>query len=132
MDLKGFVMNTWAMRETKEPPSNALDAVIGLSIQRVIQERKMLKREAAELSGIEGGYFSELINGKKRWNTENLLKVCEALKVEPFELMGGKPLSPEQMKKIQMMDDILALKAENVEIAEEIGLKRPGKKKPKA
>jgi transcriptional regulator with XRE-family HTH domain len=38
--------------------------------------------ELADKSGIQLSYLSKLLKGDRRWNDENIIKVCKALNLE--------------------------------------------------
>lgn len=131
MDNKGLVMNTLSMREKADPPSNELDSIIGRIVQDEINVQGLKKYKVAEDAGLENGYFSELMHGKKRWNTDAILSVSRALRKQPFELLGGQSLTPGKVKILEKMGELLALQNEAVDLQGMIDDIKPSKNKSK-
>ncbi len=45
-------------------------------------ELQMTRIELAEKTGISTSYIAQLLKGKKRWNEDTIVKICNVLKLE--------------------------------------------------
>lgn len=61
--------------------------------KRISERRKQLKltqEQVAEMSGLSHQFFSCIESGLKNMRAENVIKVCEALKVSTDYILTGK------------------------------------------
>lgn len=73
-------------------------STIGKKIKDELKKQKKTQAWLSEVTGIQRGYLSELINGhpKKRWNEDNLELVAGALKIELFK----EPSKEDQLEAL--------------------------------
>lgn len=61
---------------------------IGDNIRRVRKQRGYSQEEFADIAGFSRSYYTEIETGKRNISILNLIKIVEALKVNPSELIG--------------------------------------------
>lgn len=62
-------------------------------MERVIFEKGLKKRTVAEQIGLTPQQFSDLLNGRRRLKSTDVLPICEALDISPDELYGYDKLA---------------------------------------
>jgi len=61
---------------------------IGENIRAVRKKRGYSQEEFADIAGFSRSYYTEIETGKRNISVLNLIKIIEALKVNPNEIIG--------------------------------------------
>ena len=61
---------------------------LGDNIRAIRQKRGYSQEEFAEIAGFSRSYYTEIETGKRNISVLNLIKILEALKADPNELIG--------------------------------------------
>ena len=61
---------------------------IGDNIRAVRKQRGFSQEEFADIAGFSRSYYTEIETGKRNISTLNLIKIIEALNVDPNEIVG--------------------------------------------
>lgn len=59
------------------------------SIKKIIKERRLLQKEVAEDAGYTYKVLNYILNAKAPMRENDIVKLCEALKVSPNEYSDG-------------------------------------------
>jgi len=62
---------------------------IGDNIRTVRKQRGYSQEEFAEIAGFSRSYYTEIETGKRNISVLNLIKIMEALNVDPNEIIGS-------------------------------------------
>lgn len=62
---------------------------IGDNIRKVRKERGYSQEEFADIAGFSRSYYTEIETGKRNISILNLIKIIEALHVNPNEIIGS-------------------------------------------
>jgi transcriptional regulator with XRE-family HTH domain len=62
---------------------------IGENIREIRKQRGYSQEEFADIAGFSRSYYTEIETGKRNISVLNLVKIIEALKVEPSEIIGS-------------------------------------------
>ncbi len=60
---------------------------IGRRVVALRKERGLTMRDLSELTGLSQGHISRLENGRQGFRAETLIRIAEALGVEPYRLL---------------------------------------------
>ena len=71
--------------ESIEKKSNKIN-VVANNIRRIIEDRGLKQKKAAELCGYSQQTFSALLTGRKLIKTEDVIAFCNGLGITPNEL----------------------------------------------
>lgn len=66
------------------------------SIKKIIKERRLLQKEVAEDAGYTYKVLNYILNAKAPMRENDIVKLCEALKVSPNELFGWEDKQKEE------------------------------------
>lgn len=67
---------------------NILSQTIGLNLRRLLDEQGIGYGDFADKIGMPKSYLSEVMNGKRRFNTTHIDAILSELKCTPDDLMG--------------------------------------------
>ena len=62
---------------------------IGENIKAARKKREFSQEEFADIAGFSRSYYTEIETGKRNISILNLIKIIEALKVDPNEIIGS-------------------------------------------
>ena len=62
---------------------------IGDNIRRIREQRGYSQEAFADIAGFSRSYYTEIETGKRNVSVLNLIKILEALKVKPNEIIGS-------------------------------------------
>ena len=62
---------------------------LGNNLRRVWLKRKYSQEEFARLAGFSRSYYTEIETGKRNMSVLNLIRIIEALNVDPNEIIGS-------------------------------------------
>lgn len=62
--------------------------VVATNIRKIINTRGLKQKAIAEKAGYTDQQFSNLLCGRKKFETADIMKICKALEVMPNELYG--------------------------------------------
>ncbi|MFC1995656.1 helix-turn-helix domain-containing protein [Chloroflexota bacterium] len=62
---------------------------IGDNIRTIRKQRGYSQEEFADIAGFSRSYYTEIETGKRNISVLNLIKIMEALNVEPKEIIGS-------------------------------------------
>jgi len=62
---------------------------IGDNIRKIRKQRGYSQEEFADVAGFSRSYYTEIETGKRNISVLNLIKIIEALKVDPNEIIGS-------------------------------------------
>ena len=62
---------------------------IGDNIRTIRKQRGYSQEEFADIAGFSRSYYSEIETGKRNVSILNLIKIIEALNVDPNEIIGS-------------------------------------------
>jgi hypothetical protein len=83
----------WPMvKKEKEFPTNEFDAIIGKNVRYLVKEKRRVSNaveKLAEIMDTTTGHVSDLLNGKRRWNTSYMKLVCDHFGCSASELLEG-------------------------------------------
>ena len=65
---------------------------IGDNIRTVRKQRGYSQEEFADIAGFSRSYYTEIETGKRNISILNLIKIIEALNVDPNEIIGSPKL----------------------------------------
>ena len=65
---------------------------IGDNIRAVRKKRGYSQEEFADIAGFSRSYYTEIETGKRNISVLNLIKIIEALNVDPNEIIGSRKL----------------------------------------
>jgi len=65
---------------------------IGDSVRRVRKQRGYSQEEFADIAGFSRSYVTEIETGKRNISVLNLIKIMEALNVDPNKLISSRKL----------------------------------------
>lgn len=71
-------------------------------LQAALDQKGKSKREVSLAAGLGKGYVHGILSEGKDPTIDNLLKVCEALEVEPIWVIFGVPISEDADDLLQM------------------------------
>ena len=74
-----------ASRSTKD---QKVLLTIGDNIRDIRKQRGYSQEEFADIAGFSRSYYTEIETGKRNISVLNLIKIVEALKVNPNEIIG--------------------------------------------
>jgi transcriptional regulator with XRE-family HTH domain len=63
---------------------------IGDNIRAARKQRGFSQEEFADIAGFSRSYYTEIETGKRNISILNLIKIMEALKVDPNEIIGSR------------------------------------------
>lgn len=79
-----------AQSETTKPPSNSFDKVIGQNVRALMKAKGLVMEDLCDIIGINSsGVISELLGGKRRWNTSYLKAITDHFKCPVAALFVG-------------------------------------------
>ncbi|MFH1381544.1 MAG: helix-turn-helix transcriptional regulator [Chloroflexota bacterium] len=61
---------------------------IGDNIRTIRKQRGYSQEEFADIAGFSRSYYTEIETGKRNISVLNLIKIVEALKVDPDDILG--------------------------------------------
>jgi transcriptional regulator with XRE-family HTH domain len=96
-----------------------IDELIGYNLKRIIFDKNISQNKLAEMINVPPPLINQIIMHKKGMGKDIMARICNALKIEPYELfLTGKtpiiqyPIEEEYLNKMR--------EAENLKVAEEI------------
>lgn len=91
------------------------------NIKRIRHEKNISQEKLAELADISTGYMSLIENGLKVGTFETIVKIANALEVEPYELLlpANKTVNYDSRKTKNLMNKFRATFTELVDTMEE-------------
>jgi transcriptional regulator with XRE-family HTH domain len=119
MENTSASMGKFAGREMFSPgPSRQSAATpkplpMKLQIGPVIARRRMSQTQLADAVGVQKGYLSEIVSGKKLPSLDTFMRLCDVLKATPNELFGiDRPLGfsegPQQFRTRAVLEALEA------------------------
>jgi len=83
-----------------------LRAILSANLKRYRNYRKLSQAELAEKLEISIPFLSDVENGRKWVSPASLVKIADALKIEPYELLKpSQPLSPAMTLALDKWSD---------------------------
>jgi|GEM_PF-2443214 len=96
-----------------------IDGLIGNNLKRILFDKDISQNKLAEMIGVDPPLINQIIQQKKGMGKDIMARICNALKVEPYEffLTSAAPVIQYPIEKtyLNRMRD-----AENLGVAEEI------------
>lgn len=65
--------------------------VVAINVKKIIEERGIKQKKAAELCGYSQNSFSAMLTGRKLIKAEDVIAICNGLNATPNELYEIKP-----------------------------------------
>ena len=75
-------------RTDRDAKDKQLLLEIGDNIRKIRKERGYSQEEFADIAGFSRSYYTEIETGKRNISILNLIKIIEALNVDPNEIIG--------------------------------------------
>lgn len=60
--------------------------VVASNVKRILEERGLKQKKAAELCGYTQKTFNAMVNGRKAIKTDDVIALCNGLQVSPNDL----------------------------------------------
>jgi len=90
LDWKSWdVSDCYVPNATPKPPISAAAGEFGVRVRRCRQELGLSQEALAERSGLHWTFIGQVERGQRNLSLHNILKVAEALEVDPSVLMRG-------------------------------------------
>lgn len=68
--------------------------VVAENVRKIIDNRGLKQKAVAEKAGYTDQQFSNLLCGRKKIETSDIMKLCKVLEVMPNDLYGLNPDAP--------------------------------------
>ncbi len=68
--------------------------VVAENVRKIIDNRGLKQKAVAEKAGYTDQQFSNLLCGRKKIETSDIMKLCKVLEVMPNDLYGLNPDTP--------------------------------------
>ena len=75
-------------RQTDDPERRQYLLAMGNNIRVIRKRRGYSQEEFADITGFSRSYYTEVETGKRNISVLNLIKIIEALKVDPNEILA--------------------------------------------